>query len=200
MGLQTSQHLSTPVSTLESFDKCSGKMHTYAVHLQDTIFAEAYGGERRPYSPVRFLDTWWRNAEGSLAGYQQQDAHEFYLSLLDGLGQASDKYTPSASGSPSPAPTSHTDPGMGPDMMPLAKFLIHPFVGYFIYIYFSALLSQQQQIGHVPACHICNSSLAILCVLVLIIPPISTQVQLLTLHMFTLLHLGQWQPPLCRMF
>ena len=60
-----------------------------------------------PFSPVRFLDTWWRSAGGSLAGYQQQDAHEFYLSLLDGLSQPPDRSTtPSASGSPSPAPHS----------------------------------------------------------------------------------------------
>lgn len=80
-------------------------------HAQDNIFAEAYGGIRRPFSPIRFLDTWWRNAEGSLAGYQQQDAHEFYLSLLDGLAQTSEKFTPSASGSPSPAPSALADAG-----------------------------------------------------------------------------------------
>lgn len=79
--------------------------------LQDNIFGEAYGGVRCPFSPVRFLDTWWRNAEGSLAGYQQQDAHEFYLSLLDGLGQTADKFTPSASGSPSPARSAAADIG-----------------------------------------------------------------------------------------
>ena len=85
--------------------------HVHLARAQDTIFTEAYGGVRRPFSPVRFLDTWWRSAEGSLAGYQQQDAHEFYLSLLDGLGQTSDKYTPSASGSPSPAPSALADAG-----------------------------------------------------------------------------------------
>ena len=73
--------------------------------LQDVIFAEAYGGLRLPFSPVKFLDTWWRSAGGSLAGYQQQDAHEFYLSLLDGLSQPLDRSTtPSASGSPSARP------------------------------------------------------------------------------------------------
>lgn len=75
--------------------------------LQDHIFSEAYSGQRLPFSPVKFLDTWWRSAEGSLAGYQQQDAHEFYLSLLDGLSQPTERSTtPSLSGSLSPAPTS----------------------------------------------------------------------------------------------
>ncbi|KAL0041778.1 hypothetical protein WJX79_004163 [Trebouxia sp. C0005] len=73
----------------------------------DHIFSEAYSGQRLPFSPVKFLDTWWRSAEGSLAGYQQQDAHEFYLSLLDGLSQPTERSTtPSLSGSLSPAPTS----------------------------------------------------------------------------------------------
>ncbi len=75
--------------------------------LQDRVFSEAYSGQRLPFSPVKFLDTWWRSAEGSLAGYQQQDAHEFYLSLLDGLSQPTERSTtPSLSGSLSPAPTS----------------------------------------------------------------------------------------------
>ncbi|KAL0037564.1 hypothetical protein WJX77_002858 [Trebouxia sp. C0004] len=73
----------------------------------DHVFSEAYSGQRLPFSPVKFLDTWWRSAEGSLAGYQQQDAHEFYLSLLDGLCQPTERSTtPSLSGSLSPAPTS----------------------------------------------------------------------------------------------
>lgn len=52
--------------------------------LQDTVFGEVYSGNRQPFSPAEFLFQWWRYAD-SLAGYQQQDAHEFYLSLLEGL-------------------------------------------------------------------------------------------------------------------
>lgn len=93
------------------------------------MFSEAYSGHRVPFSPVRFLDTWWRSAGGSLAGYQQQDAHEFYLSLLDGLSQPTDRSTtPSASGSPSPGPrrsksltpTSEGLPGRAAAIVPLA--------------------------------------------------------------------------------
>lgn len=52
--------------------------------LQDETFSEIYSGARQPFSPVNFLYHWWRFAD-SLAGYQQQDAHEFYISLLEGL-------------------------------------------------------------------------------------------------------------------
>jgi hypothetical protein len=48
------------------------------------VFGEVYSGNRQPFSPAEFLYQWWRFAD-SLAGYQQQDAHEFYLSLLEGL-------------------------------------------------------------------------------------------------------------------
>ncbi|KAL3130987.1 Ubiquitin C-terminal hydrolase 22 [Trebouxia sp. C0009 RCD-2024] len=106
------------VPLLRTFFLGGGHMHRLCPHLTppdkpgkclscelDNIFSEAYSGHRVPFSPIRFLDTWWRSAGGSLAGYQQQDAHEFYLSLLDGLSQPMDRSTtPSASGSPSPGP------------------------------------------------------------------------------------------------
>ncbi|GFR42683.1 hypothetical protein Agub_g3494, partial [Astrephomene gubernaculifera] len=53
----------------------------------DAVFAAAYSGERAPLSPTDFLYSWWTFAD-SLAGYQQQDAHEFYLSALSGLMSA----------------------------------------------------------------------------------------------------------------
>jgi hypothetical protein len=43
-----------------------------------------YSGKRVPFSPADFLYHWWLSDEG-LAGYQQHDAHEFFLSLLDKL-------------------------------------------------------------------------------------------------------------------
>ena len=39
-------------------------------------------------SLAAFLHTWWLNAEEHQASYQQQDAHEFYLSALFGLGNS----------------------------------------------------------------------------------------------------------------
>ncbi|GIL52974.1 hypothetical protein Vafri_8702, partial [Volvox africanus] len=53
----------------------------------DAVFAAAYSGARAPLSPTDFLYSWWTFAD-SLAGYRQQDAHEFYLSALSGLTAA----------------------------------------------------------------------------------------------------------------
>ncbi|KAL2622195.1 hypothetical protein R1flu_002400 [Riccia fluitans] len=60
-----------------------------AAHLclgcdMDTIFSAAFSGERSPYSPAQFLYSWWRHA-ANLAGYEQQDAHEFFISTVDGI-------------------------------------------------------------------------------------------------------------------
>lgn len=52
------------------------------------MFSAAYSGARAPYSPAAFLYAWWRIAEHHLAGYQQQDAHEFYLYALAGLAHS----------------------------------------------------------------------------------------------------------------
>lgn len=56
--------------------------------MQDALFGEAYGGGRAALSPVAFLRAWWHSAGGHLEGYQQQDAHEFYLNALSGLVSA----------------------------------------------------------------------------------------------------------------
>lgn len=65
---------------------CTGYTSSFIelLYLQESIFGEVYSGNRQPCSPAEFLYQWWRHAD-SLAGYQQQDAHEFYLSLLEGM-------------------------------------------------------------------------------------------------------------------
>ena len=60
------------------------------------MFSDAYSGAKDPLSLAAFLHTWWLNAEEHQASYQQQDAHEFYLSALFGLGN-------SAASAPCPA-------------------------------------------------------------------------------------------------
>lgn len=50
----------------------------------DIIFTAAFSGDRTPYSPANFLYSWWRYAS-NLAGYEQQDAHEFFISLVSGI-------------------------------------------------------------------------------------------------------------------
>ena len=56
--------------------------------VQDGIFSASYSGATQPFSPAAFLHAWWRHADHHLASYQQQDAHEFYLYALAGLGQS----------------------------------------------------------------------------------------------------------------
>ncbi|XP_051119661.1 ubiquitin C-terminal hydrolase 22 [Andrographis paniculata] len=48
----------------------------------DTVFEAVFSGERAPYSPAKFLYSWWQHSE-NLASYEQQDAHEFFISIVD---------------------------------------------------------------------------------------------------------------------
>jgi len=48
----------------------------------DILFSEVYSGETTPYGPLTFLATTWR-ASSELAGYAQQDAHEFFITALN---------------------------------------------------------------------------------------------------------------------
>ncbi|KAF8400478.1 hypothetical protein HHK36_013776 [Tetracentron sinense] len=48
----------------------------------DAIFSAVFSGDRTPYSPAQFLYSWWQHS-ANLASYEQQDAHEFFISMLD---------------------------------------------------------------------------------------------------------------------
>ncbi|CAN1798925.1 Ubiquitin C-terminal hydrolase 22 [Linum perenne] len=50
----------------------------------DAMFSAVFSGDRNPYSPAKFLYSWWQHAS-NLASYEQQDAHEFFISMLDGI-------------------------------------------------------------------------------------------------------------------
>ncbi|EEF31620.1 ubiquitin C-terminal hydrolase 22 [Ricinus communis] len=50
----------------------------------DAMFSAVFSGDRMPYSPAKFLYSWWQHAS-NLASYEQQDAHEFFISMLDGI-------------------------------------------------------------------------------------------------------------------
>ncbi|MBA0874415.1 hypothetical protein Goshw_016332 [Gossypium schwendimanii] len=50
----------------------------------DAMFSAVFSGDRTPYSPAKFLHSWWQHA-ANLASYEQQDAHEFFISMLDGI-------------------------------------------------------------------------------------------------------------------
>ncbi|KAL8128819.1 hypothetical protein V2J09_017974 [Rumex salicifolius] len=50
----------------------------------DALFSAIFSGDRSPYTPAKFLYSWWQHA-ANLATYEQQDAHEFFISMLDGI-------------------------------------------------------------------------------------------------------------------
>ncbi|KAG9130721.1 hypothetical protein Leryth_012677 [Lithospermum erythrorhizon] len=58
----------------------------------DVIFSAAFSGDRTPYSPAQFLYSWWQHSE-NLASYEQQDAHEFFISMLDRIHEKERKQT-----------------------------------------------------------------------------------------------------------
>ncbi|CAK8563484.1 unnamed protein product [Lathyrus sativus] len=58
----------------------------------DAMFSAVFSGDRVPYSPAKFLYSWWQHAaKSNLASYEQQDAHEFFISMLDGIHEKVDK-------------------------------------------------------------------------------------------------------------
>ncbi|XP_061991385.1 ubiquitin C-terminal hydrolase 22-like [Rosa rugosa] len=56
----------------------------------DATFSAVFSGDRKPYSPAKFLYSWWQYA-ANLASYEQQDAHEFFISMLDGIHEKVEK-------------------------------------------------------------------------------------------------------------
>ncbi|GFY96796.1 ubiquitin-specific protease 22 [Actinidia rufa] len=56
----------------------------------DVIFSAVFSGDRTPYSPAQFLYSWWQHSE-DLACYEQQDAHEFFISMLDRIHEKEGK-------------------------------------------------------------------------------------------------------------
>ncbi|KAJ7922392.1 hypothetical protein B0H13DRAFT_1983023 [Mycena leptocephala] len=54
----------------------------------DKLFTEIFSDESTAYGPINFLVTTWRKS-AELAGYQQQDAHEFFISTLNHIHSTS---------------------------------------------------------------------------------------------------------------
>uniref|UniRef100_A0A915JE60 Ubiquitin carboxyl-terminal hydrolase n=1 Tax=Romanomermis culicivorax TaxID=13658 RepID=A0A915JE60_ROMCU len=61
-------------------------------------FQEFYNGSKQPHVPYKFLHLVWTHAR-QLAGYEQQDAHEFFISTLDVLHKHSKSGSAHHSGS-----------------------------------------------------------------------------------------------------
>ncbi|KAF8628559.1 hypothetical protein AX15_003826 [Amanita polypyramis BW_CC] len=54
----------------------------------DKLFTEVYSEDSAPYGPRTFLATAWRTST-ELAGYAQQDAHEFFIAVLNQIHSTS---------------------------------------------------------------------------------------------------------------
>ncbi|XP_068313404.1 ubiquitin C-terminal hydrolase 22-like [Pyrus communis] len=54
------------------------------------VYSAVYSGDWTPYSPAQLLYSWWQHSE-NLASYEQQDAHEFFISVLDGIHEKETK-------------------------------------------------------------------------------------------------------------
>ncbi|RWR84367.1 ubiquitin carboxyl-terminal hydrolase 22-like protein [Cinnamomum micranthum f. kanehirae] len=63
----------------------------------NSIFSSVFSGDRRPYSPAPFLYSWWQHA-ANLATYEQQDAHEFFISMLDRIHEKEEQSNPQGNG------------------------------------------------------------------------------------------------------
>ncbi|KAM4624535.1 ubiquitin carboxyl-terminal hydrolase 22 [Polymixia lowei] len=64
--------------------KCEMQTNSCLVCEMSQLFQEFYSGHRSPHIPFRLLHLVWTHAR-HLAGYEQQDAHEFLIAALDVL-------------------------------------------------------------------------------------------------------------------
>ncbi|KAK8660848.1 hypothetical protein V6N13_051756 [Hibiscus sabdariffa] len=56
----------------------------------DALYSAMFSGDRAPYSPAQLLYSWWQHSS-NLASYEEQDAHEFFISVLDGIHEKESK-------------------------------------------------------------------------------------------------------------
>ena len=73
----------------------------------DELVSEAYSGSDEPMVPSEFLHAWWRQVPEHLARHRQQDAHEFFLSLVATVHSnltPGERRSRAAPGTPAPPP------------------------------------------------------------------------------------------------
>ncbi|KAI7883276.1 cysteine proteinase [Lichtheimia hyalospora FSU 10163] len=58
----------------------------------DNLFAQVYSGKKEPYGPCSFLQSMWMSVR-ELAGYAQQDAHEFFIGALNNIHTGCEGHT-----------------------------------------------------------------------------------------------------------
>lgn len=73
---------------------CSGEKDQCIVCEVGSVFQEFYSGQKVPHTPFKLLHLVWTHAR-HLAGYEQQDAHEFFIAALDVLHQYCKEDAPS---------------------------------------------------------------------------------------------------------
>ncbi|KAG0241154.1 hypothetical protein BGW41_006260, partial [Actinomortierella wolfii] len=71
------------LSDMHSSKRCEVKSDCMGCEM-DQLFSQFYSGDKTPYGPTSFLITMWKSSS-DLAGYAQQDAHEFFISALNQL-------------------------------------------------------------------------------------------------------------------
>ncbi|KAG0005348.1 hypothetical protein BGZ79_005326 [Entomortierella chlamydospora] len=69
------------LSDQHSSKRCEVKTDCMGCEM-DQLFTQFYSGVKVPYGPCSFLHTMWMSSS-DLAGYAQQDAHEFFISALN---------------------------------------------------------------------------------------------------------------------
>lgn len=76
-------------------DSCRTSSESHRLCLNcviDDVYSALFSGNRIPYSPAQFLYSWWQQLE-YLACYEQQDAHEFFISMLDRIHEKAGEAT-----------------------------------------------------------------------------------------------------------
>ncbi|KAF9434598.1 hypothetical protein BGZ76_007749 [Entomortierella beljakovae] len=69
------------LSDQHSSKRCEVKTDCMGCEM-DQLFTQFYSGVKAPFGPCSFLHTMWMSSS-DLAGYAQQDAHEFFISALN---------------------------------------------------------------------------------------------------------------------
>lgn len=77
-------HHSSPTDGLLTSDAVSGLISLSPFLCLSFPLSQFYSGHRSPHIPFRLLHLVWTHAR-HLAGYEQQDAHEFLIAALDVL-------------------------------------------------------------------------------------------------------------------
>ncbi|KAF9574972.1 hypothetical protein EC968_004732 [Mortierella alpina] len=80
------------LSDQHSSKRCEEKNECMGCEM-DQLFTQFYSGVKSPYGPCSFLHTMWMSSS-DLAGYAQQDAHEFFISALNQIHAKSPNLRP----------------------------------------------------------------------------------------------------------